>query len=87
MWQPAVGTGMENDSKVENLEKHLDGKDASEDVVEVGENLIPDWEVFWYLHNGDIQINSHPPKSRNDDLNISKVNMWRFSQSRPTQVY
>ena len=50
MWQPAVGTGMENDSKVENLEKHLDGKDASEDVVEVGENLIPDWEVFWYLH-------------------------------------
>ena len=67
MWQPAVGTGMENDSKVENLEKHLDGKDASEDVVEVGENLIPDWEVFWYLHNGDIQINSHPPKSRNND--------------------
>ena len=42
MWQPAVGTGMENDSKVENLEKHLDGKDASEDVVEVGEDLIPD---------------------------------------------
>ena len=41
---------MKNDSKIEDLEKHLDGKDASEDVVEVGENLIPDWEVFWYLH-------------------------------------
>ena len=33
---------MKNYSEVENLEKHLDGKDASEDVVKVGQHKIPD---------------------------------------------
>ena len=33
---------MKNDSKIEDLEKHLDGKDASEDVVEVCEHHVPD---------------------------------------------
>ena len=37
---------MKNDSKVKNLEKHLDCKDASEDVVKVGQHKIPD-------HDGD----------------------------------
>ena len=37
---------MKNDSKIEDLEKHLDGKDASEDVVKVGQHKIPD-------HDGD----------------------------------
>ena len=32
---------MKNDSKIENLEEHLDGKDASEDIVKVGQNKIP----------------------------------------------
>ena len=40
--QPAVGAWMKNYSKVKNLEKHLDGKDASEDVVKVGQHKIPD---------------------------------------------
>ena len=33
---------MKNYSKIKNLEKHLDGKDASEDVVKVGQHKIPD---------------------------------------------
>ena len=33
---------MKNDSKIEDLEKHLDGKDTSEDVVKVGQHKVPD---------------------------------------------
>ena len=39
--RPAVGARVKNDSKIENLEEHLDGKDASEDIVKVGQNKIP----------------------------------------------
>ena len=33
---------MKNDSEVKNLEKHLDRKDAGEDVVKVGQHHVPD---------------------------------------------
>ena len=46
---PAVGARMKNDSEVENLEKHLDGKDASEDIVKVGQHKIPEGDDDEYL--------------------------------------
>ena len=40
---------MKNDSEVKNLEKHLDGKDASEDIVKVGQHKIPEGDDDEYL--------------------------------------
>lgn len=37
---PEIGAGMQNDTEIDDLEEHLDGKDAGEGVIELVQDVV-----------------------------------------------
>ena len=67
---PEITSWMQNYTKIQKFENHLNSKDASKDVVKVGENNIP---VTLFLHG---VFCSESDGTEDDDYHDEGVKEW-----------